>query len=109
MVWQNGGRGSNIPDSTKRIVRARQNNCCAGHDASVCTGLIDEFDHVINVKSLGIDRSQANHPDLLQGLCKPCHKKKTQAEAQAGRTKHLRTPPQHPGLTGKKEPTNGND
>jgi 5-methylcytosine-specific restriction endonuclease McrA len=98
VVWQNGGPGSHIPISSKRTVRRRQNNCCAVYDPLVCTGEIDQFDHIVNVKALRVDRKLANDPDLLQGLCLPCHKRKTQAEAQAGRRKHLRKPKPHPGL-----------
>lgn len=103
MAWQSGGPGSKIPAWIKRQVRQRQHNCCNTFDTTVCTGRIDEFDHVINVKTLGIERSQANDPSNIQGLCRPCHNRKTQGEAHAAkRAKRFRTPPPHPGLVGKK-------
>ncbi|CQD07199.1 HNH endonuclease [Mycolicibacterium conceptionense] len=100
MAWQNGGAGSKIPAKVKRTVRHRQRNQCAVYDITVCTGQIDAIDHVINVKTLGLPRAETN-TDLenLQGLCLPCHKKKTSAEAHAAkRAKRFRKPPIHPGL-----------
>lgn len=99
MAWQNGGQGSKIPERIKRTVRHRQRNQCAGFDLSVCTGHLDEFDHIVNVKALGIARSEANDVDNIQGLCIPCHKKKTALEAVQGkRAKRFRKPAPHPGL-----------
>lgn len=96
MAWVNGGPGSKIPASAKRAIRIRQRNQCAVYDPTVCTGQLDEFDHIVNVKAAKVDRRTANHPDLLQGLCIPCHRAKTQAEAQAGRRRGKRPPPPHP-------------
>lgn len=99
MTWQTGGSGSHIPERSKREVRRRQHNQCAVFDASVCNGLIEQYDHVINVKSTRIRREEQNDPDLLQGLCKPCHGKKSSAEGHlAKRAKRFRPPPAHPGL-----------
>ena len=109
MTWTNGGAGSKIPDKPKRIVRKRQNNRCAVYDPSVCTGSIDQFDHVVNLKSIGIARNDphANDPALLQGLCEPCHLKKSSREGHAAkRAKRFRKPLQHPGLV-QKENANG--
>ena len=91
-----GGK-SHIPEQVKRTVRTRQHHRCMVIDPHVCTGHIDQFDHIINVKTLGVDRRDANDPDNLQGLCTPCHKVKTQAEAKAGRNRWKRQPEQHPG------------
>ena len=99
MPWANGNPPSHIPAQVKRIVRNRQSNRCATYNAMVCTGQLDEFDHVINIKRLGVERHEANDPDNIQGLCKPCHRSKTRAESQAGRNNWKRTPEQHPGLT----------
>lgn len=96
MAWANGGAGSKIPTSIKRQVRARQNNQCTTYNPQVCTGGINEFDHVIPIAELKALRRDANNPDNIQGLCFPCHKHKTQVEAQQGRRRHLRPPPPHP-------------
>lgn len=99
MVWDNTASGSHIPAKSKRIVRLRQNNQCVTIDVNVCTHDIDEFDHVTNLASIKVERSHANDPALLQGLCIPCHKVKTQAEAQQARhDRRYRKPPGHPGL-----------
>jgi hypothetical protein len=96
MAWVNNKTGSNIPQRVKRIVNARQADMCATIDRSVCWGTIDEYDHIVNVKRTGMTRAGLNNPDLLAGLCKPCHKVKTQLEAQAGRNRGKRKPPKHP-------------
>lgn len=99
MVWPNTASGSHIPAKSKRVVRLRQGNECVCIDARVCTGSIDEYDHVTNVKALKIERSHANDPALLQGLCIPCHKVKTQGEAQQARhERKYRKPLENPGL-----------
>lgn len=98
-MWSNDQSGSHIPAKSKRIVRLRQDNRCVCLDPSICTGQIDEYDHVINIKSLRVERSHANDPALLQGVCYPCHKQKTQQEAQHARWgRRYRKPPVHPGL-----------
>jgi hypothetical protein len=98
VAWVNGGPGSHIPASTKRTVNARQADMCATIDRTICWGTIDEYDHIINVKSVRGDRSQLNNPDLIQGLCKPCHRLKTQLEARTARNQWKRKPERHPGL-----------
>lgn len=95
MAWSNTP-GHSIPQRVKNIVHQRQAGCCATIDKTVCWGTIDEYDHIINVKSTHTDRRHLNNPDLLQGLCRPCHKIKTQAEAQAARNRGKRKPPRHP-------------
>jgi hypothetical protein len=96
MVWVNGGPGSKIPIATKRTVNTRQHNRCAVFNPTLCTGSIDEYDHIVNVKAQRVDRRQANNPSTIQGLCLPCHKAKTQGEAIAARSRGKRTPPTHP-------------
>ena len=98
MAWANGGVGSKIPASIKRTIRQQQQGRCNTIDPNVCTGQIDEYDHIINVKILGIDRAHANDPSNIQGLCIPCHKVKTQAEARAGSNRWKRPTARHPGL-----------
>lgn len=98
MPWVNGQPGSHIPASIKREVRERQHDRCNTINPTVCTGVIDEFDHIINIARLGIDRRDANDPTNIQGLCKPCHRSKTRSESQAARNRRKRAPYQHPGL-----------
>ena len=80
-----------IPAAVKREVRDRQHDQCATYDPNVCTGVIDEFDHIINIKTLGIDRSQANDPAGIQGLCTPCHTAKTHGAAHRARLTRVLT------------------
>lgn len=99
MVWDNTASGSHIPAKSKRVVNKRQNNRCINLDARICTGAIEDYDHVINLASIKVERSHANDPALLQGLCKPCHKLKTQQEAYHARWgRRYRKPERHPGL-----------
>ncbi len=96
MAWGNHS-GSHIPPRVKNFVRKRDNGECQLRFDG-CTVVGEEFDHIANIASLRIPRSQANAPELLQLVCSACHKKKTQAEAMAGRRKHLRPKPTNPGL-----------
>jgi hypothetical protein len=61
-VWNNRNQGSHIPAKSKSVVRLRQNNRCMCRDPAACGGAIDEYNHVVNVKSLRIERAQANDP-----------------------------------------------
>lgn len=109
-MWANGGPGAHLPAHVKRAVRVRQRGRCATVDARVCTGQIEQFDHIVNAAASGAPRHQATANEV-QGLCCPCHNRKTQKEAAAakrarraergGRSKLLRTPLPHPGLTGR--------
>lgn len=99
MVWERNKTGSNIPASVKRTVHDRQHGLCNTYDRTVCTGRIDEYDHIINVKATGQTRRQLEHdPNLLQGLCHPCHGVKIQTEAAEGRIRRSgkRRPRTHP-------------
>lgn len=99
MAWERNKTGSNIPASVKAEVRDRQQGLCHTIDPTVCTGLIDEYDHIINVKATGQRRRHLERdPDLLQGLCTPCHKVKVQAEAREGQRRRSgkRKPRPHP-------------
>lgn len=108
-MWANGGPGNNLAPHVKRAVKARQRARCAVYNPRVCTGTLDEYDHILNTAATGTPRDQATADDI-QGLCRPCHNAKTQREAVAarrarradrgGRSKMLRTPQPHPGLTG---------
>ena len=99
MVWERNKTGSNIPASVKRTVHTRQDGICATYDRTVCMGRIDEYDHIVNVKATGQTRRQLERdPDLLQGLCTPCHRAKVQDEARVARNAWKRQPERHPGL-----------
>lgn len=91
MAWStdsNRYRGVN-PKTAARIRRRDGNRCQA------CGQPGHEVDHIINVKAGGTDR-----PDNLETLCTPCHKAKTQREAQKAlqdRREALRLPAEpHP-------------
>ena len=102
MAWSNNNPGSNIPRRVKDLVDHRQHHTCATINPNVCLGTIDEYDHIVNVKTTGKTRRELDrNPDLLQGLCKPCHTVKTQAEAKAGRERRSgrRKPRPHPADT----------
>jgi hypothetical protein len=99
MAWKHSNPGSHIPQWVKHIVNTRQDDMCITIDPTKCWGTIDEYDHIINVKATGKTRRELDRdPNLLQGLCLPCHSVKTQAEARAGRQKRSgkRKPRPHP-------------
>lgn len=62
-----------------------------------CIGLANEMDHKVNVKAGGSDDD-----DNMQGVCHPCHQRKTNEEAQAAlaaKRARLKLPAaKHPGL-----------
>lgn len=98
-MWERNKTGSNIPASVKRTVHHRQHGICATYNPTVCTGSIDEYDHIINVKATGKQRRDLERdPDLFQGLCQPCHRVKIQREAAFGRQRRAgkRKPRPHP-------------
>ena len=94
-MWSNSSPGSHIPAAVKRTVRIRDEVCQLRYPG--CTVNIDEFDHIAGIAATRQDRATANHPDQLRGVCRTCHKQRTQQQSLAARRRHLRTPPQHPG------------
>lgn len=82
MVWSDDHSGGAIPARSKRIVRLRQDNRCVCVDPGVCTGQIDAYEHCANLASIRVERSHANDPALIQGVCTPCQKAKALSEAQ---------------------------
>jgi 5-methylcytosine-specific restriction endonuclease McrA len=61
----------------------------------VCARASTQGDHVINIAEGGADEEWN-----MQGLCRPCHNRKTSAESMRGKARR-RTPVgdvQHPGL-----------
>jgi 5-methylcytosine-specific restriction protein A len=76
VAWAGSKRRSRLPpdwERRRRSVLARDEICTICRDA-----LATEVDHI----NPGDDHSLIN----LQGVCKPCHTDKTQAEALAART-----------------------
>ena len=68
-----------------------------GSDCYICQRPAHEIDHVINIKAGGTHDIQNLRP-----ICKDCHKRKTAAEAGAGksaawRRKAFRPTEDHPG------------
>jgi len=97
MVWERGRESSKIPARVKAFVRARDKVCQLGYP-DICTGSIDEIDHIVGIAELRVERKHANDASNLRGVCVPCHKRRTQEQSMAGRRKHLRPPPPPPGL-----------
>ena len=50
----------------------------------ICVGEASIADHIENIAALGIPRSEAVDPDMMQAACKPCHDQKTRGEQAAG-------------------------
>lgn len=76
-----------------QVLRRDNNSCCLRLPG--CIGEATEVDHIIPVFEGGDD-----HPDNLQAVCPPCHKQKTQDEAQRARAKlgRKREPMAHPSV-----------
>jgi len=97
-----GWESSTHPSSTRlqrkqrAFILARDPQCYLGYDGCTIVSTIE--DHVIPLAQGGDRWSFSNR----RGVCEPCHKVKTQAEAQAARAavmaKAKRPAQQHPGL-----------
>ena len=72
----------------KRHILKRDHGICY-----VCQGQAVTVDHIKPVAQGG-----THAHDNLAAICTPCHDAKTQREAQAGRRRHIRPTPKHPGL-----------
>lgn len=87
------GQHTGLTPNQRTTALTRDNHTCR-HCAAPAT----EVDHIINLAQGG-----THHPDNLQTLCTPCHRRKTEAEALAARkaAHAARYHPQetHPGLT----------
>lgn len=91
MSWD-GKRRATLPSDWRKI-RARilrRDPLCRIADPHLCTGRSTEVDH--------IGAPDNHHPDNLRGVCTPCHKARTQAQAQAARKPQARPKPPHPGV-----------
>lgn len=93
MNWGNGG----VPQRIRKQVLTRDQHTCQ-LQYPCCTGVATEVDDIIPVSVRRIPRSHTTAEDC-QAVCHECHKVKTQAEAQAGRRRHLRAPRTHPSAT----------
>lgn len=80
MTW---GQGSNIPKRIKDQVR-RRDNVCQLRYSGICTGLIDEFDHIHGLADHALNRDTVRSASDIQGVCTPCHRKKTEGQRKAG-------------------------
>ena len=87
MPWSTGYRQPGNWRSLRQRVLERDGWICY-----LCSGVAVTVDHVVSVKQGG-----THDPANLAAICQPCHDRKTQAEAQAGRVKRKREPETHPG------------
>lgn len=91
--WSSSNRRAELPPDwqQRRLqVKARAGGRCeAARHVAECNGIGTDCDHVNDPR----DHSLAN----LQWLSSPCHKAKTQREAQAAQPKRKREPEPHPG------------
>ena len=91
--WTSSNRRAELPPDWSRrrqAVKARAGGRCeAERHVPECDGIGTDCDHVGDAH----DHSLAN----LQWLSSPCHKAKTQREAQEARPKRQREPEPHPG------------
>lgn len=90
MAW--APRSNRIVPGNWRTIKARILER-DGHRCYVCGATATEVDHLVNVAAGG-----THEDDNLAAICEPCHKRKTQREAQAGRVSQRRPSERHPGL-----------
>lgn len=92
--WMTWGQRSQIPQSVKNTVRRRDGakGGCQLRYPGICTGRIDEFDHIDGLADQG--RQRNDRPvtaEELQGVCEPCHEHKTEQQRLAGIARAVRT------------------
>jgi hypothetical protein len=80
MTW---GQGSNIPARIKAQVR-RRDKVCQLQYPDVCTSRIDEMDHTVGLADQGQQRTTVRNAAEVQGVCRACHKVKTEGQRLAG-------------------------
>lgn len=94
-----GSHSTGFPTRTRARILRRDPWClcpgCANH-AGPCVARSTIADHIVPRSEGGTD-----HPTNGQGLCDPCHRHKTAAEAERGKARKSprRRPEAHPGLT----------
>lgn len=97
-MWANGGRTRTSTTAHKRwrleVLERDGYRCQLRYDC--CIGSATIGDHKLAVKLGGDEFDLANG----QAACEPCHKVKTQAEAQAAKPSRKRPRETHPGLMG---------
>jgi hypothetical protein len=94
---------SRIPQRVKDQVRRRDGSCQLQYAG--CTGGIDEYDHVVGLAESGSPRTPVLSAADIQGVCRPCHAIKSEAQRLAGVRRHhdqrrrqrRRDPEPHPG------------
>jgi 5-methylcytosine-specific restriction endonuclease McrA len=97
MAWEGSDRRARLPGDWAlrriRVLRRDAYRCQAkGATGRPCGAPANEVDHIV--------RGDNHAYENLQAICRECHKKKTQAEAQAARQSRYRKPESHPGLIG---------
>jgi hypothetical protein len=97
--WQGRttGQGRYVSPKVKAAVRARDKTCRLNYPV-ICTGAIDEMDHPDGLAATGKPRTSVLTAGVVQGVCRPCHRRKTQQQARAGRNGWKRQAERHPGL-----------
>ena len=91
MSWETSNRRATLPSNWRQIRAAilrRDPTCRLGYDG--CTKASREVDH--------IGTADDHRPEMLRGVCAPCHKRRTQAQAVAAKPRQRRNPEAHPGL-----------
>jgi 7-keto-8-aminopelargonate synthetase-like enzyme len=76
-----------VPKRVRQVVLDRDPWCKLRY-GGVCTGRSTQADHIVNVASQGVHRSQAVDPADMQGVCAPCHKVKSRREQVAATAAH---------------------
>lgn len=91
MSWATSNRRATLPPDWRKI-RARilkRDPLCRLAYPDICAGHSREVDH--------IGPPNDHRPHMLRGVCTPCHKRRTQEQAQAARPTRARPQEQHPG------------
>lgn len=81
MTW---GQGGYVSPKVKAQVRRRDKTCRLAYP-DICTGHINEFDHPDGLAERGLNRTSVINANEVQGVCSPCHARKTRDQQQAGR------------------------
>lgn len=86
----NWGQGGYVSPRVKDQVRRRDKTCRLQYPG-ICTGNIDQFDHIIGLAEQGLRRTSVLTAENIQGVCEPCHGKKTNEQRKAGIAKAIAT------------------
>ncbi len=78
------------------VLERDRHRCQLQYDC--CTGTATEVDHIDPIAETGGNRSVIPPVSRLQSVCAPCHTRRTQNQARAGRSRWKRQPEPHPGL-----------